>query len=415
MFNFFKKTSEPVETKSYEGSVLSDYPDGLLSGYNNDGFRVPTYTTASNDGFIKNYVVYRAITDIAEGGANIPLNIEDEQVKDFLRKPYFKTPYKTWMANAIKYKCLSGNVYSDTSYVGSKVKSMQLIRPDRMEVCTGNRNGLSDQLLKYQWTQGMTKEFPVDDELNSDIFHSRFFNPCDEWRGLSLLSAGMISVDQSNAMGAYNKKVVENNGSPSSLLVMKEPKDKMTPAPSEDQMNKLRASMDDKLGKNRQNSFAVVNWMYDAVRLGMTQQEMDWVNSKTTTAREIALALGYPPFLLGLADGATFNNVSEAKMSLYDNTIIPIVSGILDDFAMHWESITGKAVKISVDRENILALMPRLFEKRESARLDFQAGIISDVEARLEGNYPEEPKAGERYMPSSQVPLGMDFNLLENE
>jgi len=226
------------------------------------------------------------------------------------------------------------------------------------------------------------------------------------------LSAAMISIEQSNAMAKFNKSVVENNGTPSSLLVMKEPKDKMTPAPSEDQMNKLRASMDEKLGKDRKNSFAVVNWMYDAVRLGMTQQEMDWVNSKQTTAREIALALGFPPFLLGFAEGSTFNNVEEARMSLYENTIIPILKGILDDLSTYLSVIRGKDLSIDIDRDSILALQPRVIARREAARADFQAGIISDTEAREEGNYPEEVD-GERFIQSSYVPMGMDLSLLE--
>lgn len=413
LFNFLSKdTPQEWNQKSY-GNELIGYPDSLLQSQ--EGFRHVNYHIAANDGFMKNYVVYRAITDIAESASQIPLVYDNPEVENLLRKPYYKKPYKSFIQDAIKYKLLSGNLYCHAVTVGKKIKLLELIRPDRIEIETGYRNGKDDQLLEYRWTQGNVKVFPVDDELNSEIFHSKLFNPFDEWKGMSLLQSAIIGVDQSNAMSKYNKSVVENNGTPSSLLVMKEPKDKMTPAPSEDQMSKLREQMDDKLGKNRKNSFAVVNWMYDAVRLGMTQQEMDWVNSKTTTAREIALALGYPPFLLGLAEGATFSNVAEARMSFYDNTVIPILAEILNDFEIYYESITGRQTEIMIDRDNILALQPRVFEKRLAAREDFRAGIISDVEARQEGNYPDEPESGERFMPSSQVPFGMDMNLFDNQ
>lgn len=407
---FTKNKEQTISQKGY-GSEVIGYPETLLSS--NEGFRKVNYNIASNDGFNKNYVVYRAVTDIASAASEIPLVFDDPELENLLKRPYYKKPWSSWIQDAIKYKMLSGNFYSYAHIVGNKIKMFEIVRPDRMQVYTGNRNGISDQLIKYVWTQGASKPFYVDDELNSEILHSKLFNPLDEWRGMSLLQAAMISVDQSNSMSKYNKSMVDNNGSPSSLLVMKEPKDKMTPTPTEEQMASLRSQMDDKLGKNRKNSFAVVNWMYDAVRLGMTNQEMDWVNSTSTTARQVSLALGYPPFLLGLADGATFNNVQEARISLYENTVIPLLSEIIQDIDVFYESITGRSVNTTIDRDNILTLQPRVFERREAARMDFQAGLISDVEARQEGNYPPEPEEGERFMPSSQVPFGMDMNLFD--
>ena len=410
MFGLNKIFSKGASQKSYSGEPIMNYPESLFNG--EDSFKKVSYTTASREGFEKNYVVFRAITDIAESASQIPLVFDQPELEELLRRPYYKQGYTTFIQDALKYKLLGGNYYAHAVTVGNKITYLRTIRPDRVTIETGYRNGLSEQLIEYRWTQGSMKTFPVDDEMHSEIFHSKLFNPFEEYCGMSLLQSAMISIDQSNAMSAYNKKVVENNGAPQSLLVMKEPKDKMTPAPSEDQMSQLRRQMDDKLGKNRQNSFAVVNWMYDAVRLGMTQQEMDWVNSKTTTAREIALALGYPPFLLGLAEGSTFNNVAEARMSLYDNTVIPQLKQFLSDLDIYFECVTGKESNTQIDRDNILALQPRVFEKRESARNDFQAGIISDTEARGEGNYPEDAD-GEFFMPSSQVPKGMDLNLLD--
>lgn len=407
---FSRSENQDHKTKSFYKEEILPYR-GLTE--DSDGFRNVNYSVASRDGFEKNYVVFRAVTDIAACAAQVPLVFDSPELEDLMKRPYYKKPYASWIQDAMKYKILSGNVYAHAEIVGKKIHLLNLIRPDRVRVITGERNGINDQLLSYHWTQGSTKAFPVDEQLNTEIFHSKLFDPGDEWRGMSLLQAAMIGVDQSNSMASYNKKVVDNNGTPQSLLVMKEPKDKMTAPPSEEQMSILRESMDDKLGKGRKNSFAVVNWMYDAVRLGMTQQEMDWVNSKTTTAREVALALGYNPFLLGLADGATFNNMSEARMSLYDNTVLPMLGEVISDLDIFYESITGKKSNTRIDRDNVLALQPRVFEKRAAAREDFKAGLISDTEARKEGNYPEEIEGGERFIPSSQVPFGMDMNLLD--
>jgi len=407
---FSKGNKDDLNQKVFSGDPILNYPDSLFQG--DDGFRKVNYNTASRDGFEKNYVVFRAITDIAESASQIPLVFDQPELEELLRKPYYKQGYTNFIQDALKYKLLGGNFYAEAITVGKKISMLRTIRPDRVDLEYGMRGGLNEQLIAYRWTQGGTKLFPVDEELKSEMFHSKLFNPQNEWLGMSLLQSAIISIDQSNAMSAYNKKVVENNGVPSMVLGMNMPKDNFIEPPSPEQMKAVRKDMEIAMGKGRSSNIAMLNWQYSVLSAGMAQQEMDWVNSKTTTAREIALALGYPPFLLGLAEGSTFNNVSEARMSLYDNTVIPMLSAFLSDLDIFFESITGKQSNTMIDRDNILALQPRVFEKRESARNDFQAGIISDIEARQEGNYPEEAE-GEFFMPSSQVPKGMEFNLLD--
>ena len=53
---------------------------------------------------------------------------------------------------------------------------------------------------------------------------------------------------------------------------------------------------------------------------------MDFVEAKHASAREIALALGVPPMLLGIPGDNTYSNYQEAQRSFWRQTILPLVN-----------------------------------------------------------------------------------------
>jgi phage portal protein BeeE len=52
---------------------------------------------------------------------------------------------------------------------------------------------------------------------------------------------------------------------------------------------------------------------------------MDFAQTKSGAAREIALAFGAPPLLLGLPGDNTFRNYQEANRAFWRQTVIPLV------------------------------------------------------------------------------------------
>jgi phage portal protein BeeE len=86
---------------------------------------------------------------------------------------------------------------------------------------------------------------------------------------------------------------------------------------------------------------------------------MDFINLKASSAREIALAFGYPGYLLGLPEGATFSNVAEARLALWEQTILPLADLIRDEL-MHWlVPRFGEDLELDYDRDRISALAER--------------------------------------------------------
>ena len=94
--------------------------------------------------------------------------------------------------------------------------------------------------------------------------------------------------------------------------------------------------------------------------MSMTPADMDFVALKEGAAREIALAFGVPPMLLGLPGDNSYANYREANRALWRLTILPLAGKILDGLS---GALRGwwPEVALAVDRDQI----PALSEDRE--------------------------------------------------
>uniref|UniRef100_A0A0N5A0L6 Phage portal protein n=2 Tax=cellular organisms TaxID=131567 RepID=A0A0N5A0L6_PARTI len=59
--------------------------------------------------------------------------------------------------------------------------------------------------------------------------------------------------------------------------------------------------------------------------MSLTPHDMDFIAGKHAAAREIALAFGVPPQLLGIPGDATYANYREANAAFWRGTVIPLV------------------------------------------------------------------------------------------
>jgi phage portal protein BeeE len=60
---------------------------------------------------------------------------------------------------------------------------------------------------------------------------------------------------------------------------------------------------------------------------------MDFIEAKNAASRDIALAFGVPPMLLGIPGDNTYANYAEANRAFYRLTVLPLVNRTADAFA----------------------------------------------------------------------------------
>jgi HK97 family phage portal protein len=112
--------------------------------------------------------------------------------------------------------------------------------------------------------------------------------------------------------------------------------------------------------------------------LSLSPAEMDFAGMRDAAARDIALALGVPPLLLGLKGDNTYANYREANVALWRLTLLPLLTRLLGALASHlawwWPGLS-----LQVDRDAI----PALAEDRERLWASVTAAdFLTDAEKR---------------------------------
>jgi HK97 family phage portal protein len=94
--------------------------------------------------------------------------------------------------------------------------------------------------------------------------------------------------------------------------------------------------------------------------MALTPADMDFATLKSAAARDIALAFGVPPMLLGLPGDNTYANYREANRALWRLTLLPLAEKI---FAALREGLAPwlPEAQLGIDLDRV----PALSEDRE--------------------------------------------------
>ena len=109
---------------------------------------------------------------------------------------------------------------------------------------------------------------------------------------------------------------------------------------------------------------------------------MDFLQQKHMAAKDIALCFGVPSQLIGIPDSQTYANVQEARLALYEETIIPLAKRVESDMNEWISPLFGDDISICYDFESIPAMTERRKRIYENVVQAVREGIISRNEAR---------------------------------
>jgi HK97 family phage portal protein len=213
------------------------------------------------------------------------------------------------------------------------------------------------------------------------ILHLALFHPLDDHYGLSPLEAAGCAVDVHNAASAWNKALLDNAARPSGALVYSAAGGNL----SDEQFERLRFELDDNYrGARNAGRPLLLEGGLDWKSLSLTPRDMDFIAAKHMAAREIALAFGVPPMLLGIPGDNTYSNYAEANRALYRETVLPLAGRMLDALAAWLAPAYGEGLKLVPDLDQVSALAG----ERESlwARVN-AASFLTDDEKRAAVGY----------------------------
>jgi HK97 family phage portal protein len=267
---------------------------------------------------------------------------------------------------------LHGNGYVQLlSDADEKPTELVLLRPERVSVETDSQGW--PIAYKYR-AGGRTVRLARADGLGRTLIaHVRSLHPRDDHYGMGCLDAACPAASVHNRASRWNKGLLDNAARPSGALTF-EPEDGATL--SSEQFARLKSELEREFsGSMNAGRPLLLEGGLKWQAMSLTPADMDFVALKEGAARDIALAFGVPPVLVGLPGDATYANAREAGRALYRQTILPTAGRMLDALSDMLSGWMGP-VRLAVDTDQISELA------EDRARLWEQVGAAEFLSER---------------------------------
>ncbi len=239
-------------------------------------------------------------------------------MKALLARPNPRQGGAEFMEALYGHLLLSGNAFLEPVEIGGDLRELHLLRPDRIRVIEGADGWPS--AYEYR-VGGSVRRFSV--EAEPGLLHLRLFHPLDDHMGFAPLEAAAKALDLSNAAASWNKALLDNSARPSGALVY-QPKEGGNLSAS--QYERLKAELAEGYsGPARAGRPMLLEGGLDWKSMGLSPREMDFAEAKNGAARDIALAFGVPPMLIGIPGDNTYANYAEANRAFWRLTVLPLI------------------------------------------------------------------------------------------
>jgi HK97 family phage portal protein len=352
------------------------------------------YAALTREGYERNAICHRCVRMIAEAAASVPWlmfqgreEIIEHPLLDLLERPNPAETGVSFIESVCSNLLLFGNAYIEAAFIDGELREIYSLRPDRMRIEPG-RNGWPAAYI-YS-AMGDQLRYEIRGEGVEPILHIKLFNPLDDHYGFPPLAAAQVALDTHNAASFWNKALLDNSARPSGALVYAGPDGAHL---TDEQFARLREELEENFsGSANAGRPLLLEGGLDWKALSLSPKDMDFAETKSGAAREIALAFGVPPLLLGLPGDNTFRNFQEANRAFWRQTIIPLVVRLQKSFQA-WARPGFEPFRFDYNADRIDALAAE--RAAEWRRID-SASFLTGDEKREAAGYGAMPKDASR-------------------
>ncbi len=312
------------------------------------------YQGAVRRAYLDNPVAQRAVRLVAEGIGQAQLLPTDPALARLVSATSAGQSLLETLASQL---LLHGNGYVQVLKDGrGRPAELFALRPERVSVILGP-DGWPTAYGYRVGEQAVTIPL-LDQDASPNIIHIKGFHPADDHYGAGCLSAADQAVALHNAASLWNRALLENAARPSGALVYDTGD---SGGLTTEQFDRLKAELAQAFsGECNAGKPMLLEGGLKWQSLSLSPADMDFATLKAAAARDISLAFGVPPMLLGLPGDSTYANYREANRALWRLTLLPLAGKLLS--ALHEGLVTwfaDAALAIDLDR------VPALAEDRE--------------------------------------------------
>ncbi len=312
------------------------------------------YAALAREGYAGNVVGYRAVRMVAEAAASVPLmllvdgkEVDAHPLLQLLARPNAAQTGRELFENLYAFLMVAGNAYAELVTLDQTPRELFALRPDRMAVVPSKAGW--PESFEYS-VGGQSVRMP-----RENVLHIKMFNPTDDYYGLAPMEAAARSIDTHNAASSWNKAMLDNAARPSGALVFAAGDSTLT----SEQFDRLKTELESTYqGAANAGRPMILEGGLDWKEMGFSPKDMEFIEAKNIAAREIALAFGVPPMLLGIPGDNTYANYAEANRSFWRQSVVPLVGRMADGMAQLLQPYEQGSLRLVPDLDQVEALAP---------------------------------------------------------
>lgn len=323
-------------------------------------WRTADYRSYIDEGYRRCVTVYACVSTIAKNASRISWilkagknELDEHPLLTLLGRPNEYESGARFTEKEISFLQLAGNSYvlKVHGLTSKPPRYLYSMRPDRMTI-----EGSGD------WKSPVSRyAYSVSGNVNEyfkpeDILHLTEFNPLDDWYGLSKIEVLARRVDISNEIAVWNKKIFESEMRIPGVVTGKTMFD----------LDKLRERWIERYHSSDADKGVPVFLEGEDIKftpIASSPKDVDWIGGSKLVMREICSTLGVPSMLLGDTEATTYANYQEARRALYQETILPIMDLLRDEYNAWLVPLFGNRLYLDYDRDGIEALQEERAQK----------------------------------------------------
>lgn len=351
--------------------------------------------------------VYACVNAIAQAISSVPLIfktgnrkdskvLEDHPLVDLFESPNPMMSGTQLIEATLIYLGLTGEAFYilERESESQVPREIWVIHPERFREVVDEKSGL---VKGWVYAKG-TKQIPLQ---NHEVVFFRYFNPYNDYRGLSPLQAARAGIEQDFWAGQYNKAFFQNSAQPGGVL---ETSGNLT----DEEYQRLLAQWQDRhRGAGKAHQIAILEGGLSYKQTGLSQKDMDFLEQRKWNREEIMAAFKVPKTELGFYDDVNFATAKTQRKLFWENTLLPKMA--LIEFVL-WSQllrhIEGGRIWAEFDYAVISALQEDRKELVESAQKLWSMGVpLNVVNEYLGLGLPEVEGGDVGYLPFNLTPV----------
>ena len=250
------------------------------------------------------------------------------------------------------------------------------LRPDRMRIIPDPNSYIKGFVFVGDGSQ-------LAPYIPEDIVWMRYFNPLDEYAGLSPIAPLRLSADMGLDALRANRKLLQNDSAPGLII-------ESSSTPTDAEVHAFFQRWESRYqGVEKIRRPALLSAGMKAANLGFSPRDMEYIESLRWSLEDIARVFGVPKMMIGDMEHTTYSNFSAARRLFWEDTVSAQLTLYQDALQRYLLPHFGDpALRVEFDLSGVEALKESEENKAKHRRLYVEAGIMTVNEVRREMGLP---------------------------